>query len=437
MPDPAPAAPASTPAAPAASTPPPAAIPPSGPDPRPPEPSMFDEIDALAAQPPPAKEAGKPAPPPPSPSRTPAPAKAAAVPPPSTGTTPPASAPAGQTPSAPPATLDDKGPAKIDELRTAYGQRVSELKAARAEITTLKAAKPADDPEKKTIVEQNQKHQARIKELEEELKFTSFEKTDEYKKEYWAPFQESYDRGRALASSLKVAVEDGSQRQGTAKDFETIMLIGDESEAIAKAKELFGDGAPAVLYHRERVKETNARRAKSIDDYQEKGAERQKQKTEQTLADQQSAETKRTQRTERLLALNKATIEARKETMAADETDEVGKKILSAEEAMVNLFFGILTPEQEADLPEKVRAKLVDGRLPDDEVVKLHSAMWTKARGYGFLLRKYNQTSARVKELEKELEAFQGSVPGVGGVRRTPGDPGVLDVNAEIDAMAT
>lgn len=386
----------------------------------------------------PAKEGGKPAPPSTGPkaaaSAAPATAGSAA----SSGATPPSPTPSGS--SATPATgLDEKALSKMPpQLRQAYEAQHKELQAVKSELTALKA-KPADDPEKKVLLERNQAHEKRIQELEEELKYTSYERTQEYKDQYLTPFEEAYNQGRAVATELRVInPEDGSQRQGMAEDFDSIMTIGNTAEANAKAVELFGTEAPLVMAERRAVILANNRRVKAIEDYRKNGAERDKQRVAQTAAQREAMQKKQTELLASFQRENTATIEQRAELMKADETDTEGVAILKKEQALADLAYGSITPEQIADLPQGLQDKLVDGKLPPEERVRLDSAIWAKARAFGFVVRKLNQAKAKVTELETALAAYGESTPTTGGGHRRPGTGEKREMTPfeEIDAMA-
>lgn len=322
------------------------------------------------------------------------------------------------------------------ELRKAYTQTKADLERTREELTTLKAAK-TDDPEKKVLVDQNQAHQKRIQELEEELKYTSFEKTEEYEKQYNQPFVEAYNQGRTVATELKVTNDDGTQRQGTAEDFEMIMAIGNTSEANTKAVELFGSEASLVMAERRAVILANNRRVKAIQEFKASGAEREKKRVEMTAVQRKQQDEQRQTLNTAFRKLGQEQIEARPEVMKADDTDQPGQQIVKAEEALADLAFGAISPEKMADLPEGVRAKLVDGKLPTEELVKFHAACWAKMRGYGLLYHKFKAIKTELDEAKAALEEYQASTPGVGGARRgKPGEPRQLTPEEEIDAMA-
>lgn len=330
------------------------------------------------------------------------------------------------------------------QLRQAYTEQNkvltsvrTELTAAKAKLAQLEGAKPEEHPAFKTLTEQNQAHQKRIQELEEELKYTSYERTQEYQEKYQQPFEDAYNAGRELVASLKaIADEEGNTRPGTADDFDRIMMVSDENDAADMATALFGTRAMLVMAARMEVKRLNSAKFKAVENYRKSGSEREKKRTEQAAAEAKTAGERAQQRVATFRKLNEAILAERAEHMTPAENDEAEAKLVKSEEALASLAFGVITQEQMDDLPPKVKEKIVNGRLPEEEVVKLHSAMWTKASRYGLQERRVKALKARVSELETELAEYRESEPGVGGGRRPGAGAHVMSADEEIDAMA-
>lgn len=318
-------------------------------------------------------------------------------------------------------------------LRQAYLTQNRELQAVRAELTNLRT-KPVDDPEKTSLIEQGKTLQARIRELEGELTSISWERSDEYKEKYYEPFAKAYNRGRSITASLKASNEEnGEPRQGTSEDFDEIMQIPDDNTAADRAFELFGTKANMILWHRENVKALDAARADALEQHRKTSEEAIQKKTAELATHKQQSEQQQRQLTEAFVNANKRTIEERAELMSAADTDETGARLLQSEEALTDLAFHRLRPDQIQFLPEAVRERLVDGKLPPEEMVKLHSAVYTKARAFGLVVHKLQ---SKINELTAELEDYRGSEPGRGGLPRGQGGPKELSAEEEIDQIA-
>lgn len=333
----------------------------------------------------------------------------------------------GDKPATPP-------PVKAAELRAAYEELKRKHAALTAEHEKVKTAKPAEDPEKKTLLENLDTLRKRTAELEEKLKFTNFQETDEYKAKYHKPFLDAYARGRSRASHLTVTEADGTERPGTAADFDAIMRAP-ESQVAKMASEMFGLAAPLILSERMRIEEINDAAATAQEEFRKTAEERNKQEVEKTARQKAETEKQRAEMSATFARLNTEAVEARPQFFKADEGDEKGAGILKTETALADLAFGALPPERYDELPEGIRAKLANGMLPPAEIVRLHSAMRTKAAGFGHVVHKLAKATERIKQLEIELSEFKASEP-TGGMERRGGEAREKTVDEEIDALA-
>lgn len=378
--------------------------------------SFFDAIDALEAKPAPKKEAA-----PPAPEKKPDVEKVV-----------PEDKIVSEKPVEQPAKAEEQKPFRAAELRTAYETLKKEHKALKEEHEKIKTAKPPEDPEKPKLIESLQSKDKRIQELEEKLRYASYESTDEYKEKYEKPLTNIYNAGRSKAASLKV-VKEGEERPGARTDFDAIMRISDDAEAADKATELFGNKASLVLYYRERVLELNDQKMQAIEDFKKQGAERTKSETEKATIQKAESEKAAKARSEMFHKLTAESLSKNK-LIQLEETDEVGKNLLTAAKAVADLAFNSLPPERFNELPPNVRSKLVNGKLRPEDVVRLHAELHTRAAAYSPLAHKFTKAEARIAELEKELSEFKGSGPG-GGAEKRPQGSKALTVEEEIDAM--
>lgn len=288
-----------------------------------------------------------------------------------------------------------KTPASAPELRKAYERVKSELKALRTEHEKLKTTKPAEDAEKPKLVEGLQSAHKRIAELEEELRYAAYERSDEYQQKYETPFIEAYQTGRERAKQLVITTEDGATRQATEGDFDAIMAIANEQQAVKLAHELFGQGAASVLYDRAHVQHLNRLRAAAVQDFRKKGAERERLHASEISARQETARAEQSKLSERFNRLNREAIDKYPEFFKADETDSDGARLLEKGFAMADKAF----------------AGPYSG-LSKEQKVELDSAIRNKAGAFDFIVHKNRQLKQRIAELEADLAAFKESQPG-------------------------
>jgi len=304
---------------------------------------------------------------------------------------------------------DDIDPSKLktSELAKHYHALKAKEKAWLKEREELskKASEPREWPEKKTYEEQVAERDKKIEEYnkkvtqyETELQFTNFTKSQHYQDNYVKPYNEAWLSGQKKVESIKVverkSEEDGSvlqqARKGTAADFDAIMSIFDDDAAAEKAMELFGQAkAPMVLYHREQVMEKQSRANAAIKEYQEKGAQWEKDRREQAEKHSKGFEDKVT-------SYIKAGQEKYARIFTPDSSDPKEKELFDFGENFVN--------------------KMVKGGegMTDEQKMAGYGAMRLKAMRADMLMYKTGKLAKRVKELEAELAKFKSSVPGNG-----------------------
>lgn len=275
------------------------------------------------------------------------------------------------------------GKTRAAELRSAYESLKAKYKALEEEHRKLKSQPPPKDPEKEEMAK-------RLAELEHEMRFRHYESSEEYKQQYEKPFVEAYQQGRAKAASLKVTDESGDIRQGTPEDFDRIVRLADDDAAADLAAELFGNKAPVILYHRERVHELNAARVKAIEEFRKLGGERDKK-----LAEEQSRAREEIARLWRQANAD-----------AAEKYPQWFKPAEGADDENQALEAGY----QMAD-----RGFSDDPSMTIEERVALHSAIRNRAAAFGRVVLQNRKLAARVAELERELQQFKSSEPGSGG----------------------
>jgi hypothetical protein len=331
--------------------------------------------------------------------------------------------------SATPAASKEAGDKPVDvaklapaQLRSAYEKLKAEHNSLRAEHEKIKTAKPAEDPEKKTLVEALEARNKRLQELEQQLSFKAYEESQDYKDKYQKPFEQAFVAGRAKIAGLKVIerkdLDTGdvlqASRQATSDDFDSIMRISDDDTAAGEAERLFGSKAAMVLFHRERVQELASQARNAISEHRATAAERTKADMEkQALEKARMTEHQKTV-SETFHAARNAIAEADPEILKPVEGDDEGNRALEIGSAVTALAFGTATPEQIEMLPEKLKSKVVNGRLPPIEVAKLHGEVFQRAAGYGRLKKKFEAVTKKTQELEKRVAELVGGGPGSG-----------------------
>jgi hypothetical protein len=280
--------------------------------------------------------------------------------------------------------------------------------ALKKQMEELKNAKPKDDPTK-TYQEKLAEMEKRQQQLQEELKFTNYERSDEYKQQYMVPLHKAYQAAFNDLAEITVEADDGTTRKATEDDFRVVTQLP-LGLAKAKARELFGDLAEDVMAHRRRVIELNEARKEALETYKTKGVERE----QQTAAQREAA---RKARQELFEASIKEAPEKFPEYFAPIEGDDEGNALLESGNKLADMAF-----------------KGAQG-LSEEALVKAHAEVRLRAGAFSREVLKNKRLKERVAALEEELKAFKASEP-------TGGDTGrdetarELSVEEEIDAIA-
>lgn len=299
----------------------------------------------------------------------------------------------------------EKVPVSAPELRKAYETVKAENAKLKKDAEIFKTAKPVEDPEKKQLAEKLTAAEKRLAQMDETIRFTNYEKSDEYKAKYLQPFHDAFIAGRKKVASLDVVersqeIEDPNTGEKTLKvtqkgrpaneaDFDQLTAIPDDRQARQFAKQMFGEDFAIAMQHREKVLELNDTRQKALDEYQKTGAEREKQHAELTTK----------QRTE----LNsiweqsiKSAVEKYPSWFAPTEGDEEGNALLEKGFSMADRAFGDTS------------------KMPPQELVKLHAMIRNRAAAFGRQVLVGRRLTARIAELEAKIKGLEESAPGGG-----------------------
>lgn len=307
------------------------------------------------------------------------------------------------------------------QLRQAYDKTKKRVAELEGELKKLRET-PQNDEEREKLTKLLEAREKRLAELEEEMKFTAYEKSNEYKMKFDKPVVDAYMAGQAQAKTLKVTdPETGDERSGKPEDFVALMQTADDNEAAELAEKLFGNKAPMVLFHRMRVMELNANRLKALEEFKGTAKERE-EKLQAEMAQKQEAQVKQQKALAELFHSSRdSAIEKYPELFKGIEGDEKVNELLTKGFNKVDLVFG----------------KKGEKELTPEEKVKLHAMVRNKAGGFDALHLRFKRAQKRIAELEAKVQEFTGSQPNGGLERRgEKGKTFTASVEEEIDRLA-
>jgi len=341
--------------------------------------------------------------------------------------------PADEDAQAPPVVdpnLDAPEPVKIVDLRNGYRALKKQIKEQfRPEVAKLQAkVKELEEGSgaTKEITAKMEQIQKRNKELEDQISFVDYSKSEHFQENFVKPYNAAYFRAVADFSQLRVRVPAGNDPEtGEAKftfraadDKDLIKLANmNLAEMDEEAENMFGRSAPRVIRHVEKVRELAIAQQDALDNAA-KNASAHRTETE-TRTKLNSAKGK-----EMFEAETKRLAEKYPRFFAKDETDPEGNELLEKGLTMAERIFK-RTPENAPKTAE--------------EAVRLHALAFNKIANHDRLARKFKMARARIAELEKSLKEFEDSEPkggragesGQGGAASNP----IADANAELDSL--
>jgi hypothetical protein len=326
--------------------------------------------------------------------------------------------------------LDGPEPVKIVDLRNHYRALKKQIKEQfKPEVSKLQArVKELEEGSgaSKDIAAKLEQIQKRNRELEDQISFVDYSKSEEFQEKHVKPYNAAYYRAVSDFSQLQVREADGTDpesgetkfkfRQATDKDLIylanlPLSKMDDEADA------MFGKSAGRVIRHVEKVRDLAIAQQEALDNAAKNAETR---RTEKANTEKLNS----TKGKEMFQSEHKRLQEKYPKFFAKDETDPEGNQLLEKGIAMADRIF-LRTPE---NTPKSA-----------EEAVRLHALAYNKIANHDRLARKFKLARERIAELEKSLKEFEASEPGAGrageaGRSGRPADP-MSEANAELDSL--
>jgi len=306
---------------------------------------------------------------------------------------------AGNSAEGSPAPASTQQPAKKLTLGQAldnYKKRNRELEAELSELKTK-----TTNIDTKALSERADKLAARNKELEEEIRYVNYSKSQEFRDKFETPYSNAWKRAMQDLSEVRITDSAGNEREVTGNDILEIVNM-----PLAKAREVsravFGDFADDVMQHRKEIKRLFDEQSQALADARKNGEAREKERNEQF--------SKITGEIDGYIKdhWQKANDEAHADPVYGAhftpiEGDAEGNQRLAKGFELVDRAF--------AENPKDPRLN-AEQRLA---IIKRHAAVRNRAAAFGRLRWQNDQQKAQIAELQKKLAQFEGTTPPAGG----------------------
>ena len=199
-------------------------------------------------------------------------------------------------------------------------------------------------------------------------------------------------------SGATIELEDGTERQASVQDIQALLHMP-AIAAARRANELFGAAAPAVLQHRNAILSLTRARENAIKEYQEKGAEREREMS-----------AKASQQMERIYGVFNETIkhyETADASLYGRPEDPEEQKYWDKGDRLIALA---------------VKRQGLDESLPEEEqsaiLTKAQATVAARARAFGPLIARMHKLEAEVESLRGKQAKLTKSEPGNGSDRK-------------------
>ena len=291
---------------------------------------------------------------------------------------------------------------------------VDEHKAARlkAETELAELRKTMADPVKvKEIETKAEAAERRAKELEEEIKYVNYSKSQDFQEKYQKPYEAAWQRWMGELGELTVPdPATGNERPIQPEDIFELMKLP-LKDAKTKAMESYGDFADDVMSARKELRSMFEAQNKALQDAKQLGDARQSEMTKQSQEKQQA------------LARQVTELWTKSNEMAqSDERfGKYFKPVEGDEEANARLKKGY----EIADRAFSVNS-LDPNMTPEQrqQAVQLHAAVRNRAAAFGKLVYQNEKQSALIAELKAELGKFKAAQPGAGEAKHEAAESG-------------
>lgn len=292
----------------------------------------------------------------------------------------------------------------IDDYKKTTAELKAKVEGYEKEIATLKSFKPAEVP--KEIQERLTAAEAKIKEYEDDIRFTNYRKHPEYIEKYWKPYEAEFSKTMHKLEGIPVNLPDGSTRPIDAKDILNLLMMN-AADAETKAREAFGDYGGTVIRRVEKLQDLFDAQNMALEDAKKNGAEREKQWREQRETEQRQVGEliNNTWSAERRAA---TTDPKHGKYFTPVEGDQKGNAALAKGLEFADKTFKLNPMEPGISNEER------------QDRVKRHVAAFYRQAAYPRMRQWLEEARAENEELKKQLDEYAESEPGQSGGTSKP-----------------
>lgn len=286
----------------------------------------------------------------------------------------------------------------VDDYKKTNSELKARLETYEKELGELKGTKPAAEVPK-DVTERLSKAEARVKELEDDLRFTDYQRHPEFVTKYQKPYNDAWKL--ATSELSEVAITDpntGAQRPATAEDMLALVNLP-LGQAREYANKLFGEFADDAMGHRKEIKRLFDAQQNALKEARENGATHAKQVQEQTQAQRQQVDK----------AIKDTWESAKREVVTHEKHSLYLNPVEGDQKGNAALAKGIEFADKAFSANPRDPSLSSEQRK---EVVRMHAALMYRAAAYPRMRQWIEERDARIKELQERLDGYAESEPG-------------------------
>lgn len=304
----------------------------------------------------------------------------------------------------------------LDDYKKTTAELRTKIEGYEKEISTLKSSKPPEIP--KEVQEELTAARAKIKEYEDDIRFSNYQKHPEYIEKYWKPYEAEFSKTMHKLEGIPVNLPDGTTRPIDTKDIMGLLMMT-AAEAEKKANESFGEYGGTVIRRVEKLQDLFDAQREALDDAKKNGAAREKQWREQM--ETQQKEVREVIENTWSAARREATTDPKHgKYFTPIEGDQKGNAALAKGLEFADKVFKLNPMEPGISKEER------------QDRVKRHAAAFYRQAAYPRMRQWLEERDAEIAELKKEREEWLASEPAQVGEKTKPtaatkGQPNFFD----------
>lgn len=286
-----------------------------------------------------------------------------------------------------------------------YKQKLAKAESDKLEVEK-RAIPEAKWKEKEAELESKSK---RLNELEEEIRFVNYSKSEEFKTKYQEPYDKAWHR--AMSELGELQVEEGETLRAMQPNDLLELVNLPLGRAHELAVEKFGDLAPEAMAHRKEIRNLFDQQTTALEEARKSGAEREKSRAEQFQKQHGEVST----------SIRETWSRSNEEITADPKYGKFFTPVEGDEQVNQRLAKGFELADRAFSENPMAPGLTAEQR---QSIVKRHAAVRNRAAAFGRLVYQNTTLETKIADLQKIVDEYKGGEPERTGSRPAPAPAG-------------